>query len=342
MKLYAGMDIHLDQIQVCVENKEGEEVSKQVIPATSRDIKEYLEGLSSRNITIAIEACGLWRGVYKAIKGLGYEVVLTSPKKVKDIAGVKKTDKVDARILADLLRTGYMPRVWIPDEDILLLRDITRHQVKLSWLETSAKNRIKCRLSNKGYKYPKNLWKQGNENKLKELDDIQINQFLEIKQLVSKQMEQIGKTIKETGKGIEEIELLRKHILGIDYFSALLFYAEIGDVNRFDTVKQLHSYAGLAPGIYQSANTLHTFEHKHRNRYLKWICYVCSTVALKCDGPVRDTYQRVLKKKGKCVARRAAARKLLTMVWVVLKTKQPYHGPFDRTGPGHPHGITRL
>lgn len=342
MKLFSGLDIHLDKIQACVENKDGKEISKAVIPAASKHIRKYLESLPSRDIVIAIEACGLWRNVYSYIKGLGYEIVLASPKKVKDIAGVKKTDKVDAKILADLLRTGYMPRVWIPDENILLLRDIARHQVKLSWMETSTKNRIKCRLSNMGYRYPKKLWNQGNENKLKELDDIQITQFLEVKQLVGRQMKQIGKSIKDTGKRIEEVEALRKCIRGIDYFSALLLYAEIGNINRFDTVKHLHSYAGLVPGIYQSANTVHTFGHKYRNRYLKWICYVCSTVALKFDGPVKRTYMRILKRKGKCVARRAAARKLLTMVWVVWKTKQPYHSPLDRTGPGHPQNITRL
>ena len=65
---------------------------------------------------------------------VGYEVKLASPKKVHDIVGSKKMDKEDAKALANLLRTNYLPEVYIPDDDILRLRDLARHKANLTRL----------------------------------------------------------------------------------------------------------------------------------------------------------------------------------------------------------------
>jgi transposase len=93
-------------------------------------IERFLYSIPSSEITITIEACGIWRGAYKVLADLGYEVKLANLKKTHEIACRKKTDKVDARILADLLRTNYLPEVWIPDEQVLKLRRPHKTQVK--------------------------------------------------------------------------------------------------------------------------------------------------------------------------------------------------------------------
>jgi transposase len=79
-------------------------------------VERFLSDIPSPDITIAIEACEMWRGTHKILTEMGYEVKLANPKKTHDIACKKKTDKVDARILANLLRTNYLPSVWIPNE----------------------------------------------------------------------------------------------------------------------------------------------------------------------------------------------------------------------------------
>ncbi len=92
---------------------------------------------------IAIEACGIWRGAYNILRELGYEVKLANPKITHDIASGKKMDKVDAKTLADLLRTNYLPEVYIPDDDILQLRDLTRHKANLTRLRVKVQEKIK-------------------------------------------------------------------------------------------------------------------------------------------------------------------------------------------------------
>jgi transposase len=90
-----------------------------------------------------MEACGLWRGVYTQLTALGHDVVLSNPVQTHAIVQGKKTDKVDAHILADLLRTGYLPEVYIPPEDVLQLRDIAMHRARLARLRTKIQCKVK-------------------------------------------------------------------------------------------------------------------------------------------------------------------------------------------------------
>ena len=92
-------------------DKQGEIVAEGKAKHTKEAIQSFFAGISSSRIRMAIEACGIWRGVYRLLTELGYEVLLASPLKTHQIAAKKKTDKVDSKTLADLLRTGYLPEV---------------------------------------------------------------------------------------------------------------------------------------------------------------------------------------------------------------------------------------
>jgi len=112
-------------------DKQGEIVAEGKAKHTKEAIQSFFAGISSSRIRMAIEACSIWRGVYRLLTELGYEVLLASPLKTHQIAAKKKTDKVDSKTLADLLRTGYLPEVYIPSEDVMNLRDIARHRARL-------------------------------------------------------------------------------------------------------------------------------------------------------------------------------------------------------------------
>ena len=126
-----GIDIHKEKLAGCIMDGNGE-ISREHTFPFSRKAVESLYGIPSSEITIAIEACGIWRGAHKVLTDLGYKVKLANPKKTYSCR--KKTDKVDARILADLLRIKYLPEVYIPDETVLKLRDLTRHKSNLTRL----------------------------------------------------------------------------------------------------------------------------------------------------------------------------------------------------------------
>lgn len=109
--------------------------------------------MNAQGETVSQGSCGLWRGAYNLLKELGYDTVLVNPLKVHQIACKKKTDKVDSRILADLLRTGYLREVYIPGKDVLKLRDLSRYRARLVRVRTSLKSRIRWYLLRDGVKY---------------------------------------------------------------------------------------------------------------------------------------------------------------------------------------------
>jgi len=119
--------------------------------------------------------------------------------------------------------------------------------------------------------------------------------------------------------------VLLQSIPGIGKFGSLLIEAEIGDIRRFCDPKSLVSYAGLCPGIYQSGDKSKTVASKACNKYLKWIMYECSGRAIMMQTKYMKHYYKVKARKGKQIARRSAARKMLTDIWYVMKNETPYN-----------------
>ena len=110
----------------------------------------FLSGIPSPQVIIAVEACGLWRGVHNMLTDLGYRVVLANSYKTHQIVGAKDIDKVNSETLADLLRTGYLPQVYIPTEDVFLLRDAARHRKRLVDVRTQLKCMTRSYLMREG------------------------------------------------------------------------------------------------------------------------------------------------------------------------------------------------
>jgi len=122
-----------------------------------------------------------------------------------------------------------------------------------------------------------------------------------------------------------EETMLLTTIPGIGYFSALLIYAEIGDIKRFPNSKKLCSYAGLVPSIRQSGNKVITGKiTKEGNKLLRWVLVQCAFVAIRNDERFRNFYERLKQRKGSQKAIVATARKLLTVVYAVLRDRKPY------------------
>jgi len=166
-ELFCGIDIHKDVFVGCIMEESGKIVRESSFKPTKEALQNFLYSLPIKSI--ALEACGIWRGAYNLLRDLGYQVKLANPLKIHLIACKKKTDKVDAKILADLLRTNYLPEVFIPDEEILKLRDLCRHKSNVTRLKVRVQNKIKGYLLREGVAYPKRLW---NHQALKQLEKL--------------------------------------------------------------------------------------------------------------------------------------------------------------------------
>lgn len=321
---YIGLDTHRETIHGTVVDKDGNKVCSYSFPNGEEAMKEFLKNFKPWNTLIAIEACGIWRGCYKILTKLGYRVKLANPLKCHQLAKDKKTDKVDSKILADLLRINYLPEVYIPSEEILSLRDLTRHKCNLTRLNVRVKNKIKMGLLREGIHYDRKIWNKEGILWLKSLKDEKVDDFLKQHELILEQEKKISKKIGQIVRMKEGTALL-KTIPGIGDYGAALIYAEVGDIERFPSPKHLHAYAGVAPGIYQSGTKTRATKSKEVNYWLKWIVGQCTGRATLLQCKFQQYYFKMKNKKDWKTARKATARKLLTAVWYILKKKEPYH-----------------
>jgi len=265
-KLYGGIDIHKENLAGCIMDKNGNITREHTFPSSKKAVERFLYGIPSSGITIAIEACGMWRGVHKILTEIGYEVKLANPKKTHDIAGSKKMDKIDAKTLADLIRTHYLPEVWIPDEQTLQFRDLTRHKANLTRLKTQVQGKIRGYLLRKGTKYSK-LSTEKTLSTLAE-EDPDIKNLVQVYRCLKEEEREVMRRIKRISQNMKETTMLMS-MPGIAEFSSLMILAEIGDIKRFPSPKELVSYAGLCCGIYQTGTTERSVHNTAVNKWLK-------------------------------------------------------------------------
>jgi transposase len=294
-KLYAGIDIHKENLAGCIMDKNGNIKREHTFPSSKKALEKFLCNISNSEITIAIEACGMWRRIHKILTELGYEVKLGNPKKTHDIAGSKKMDKIDAKTLADLLRTHYLPEVWIPDKQTLQFRDLTRHKANLTRLRTQVQGKIRGYLLRKGAKYNK-LSTEKTLSTLAE-EDPDIKNLVHVYHCLKEEEREVMRRIKRIAQNMKQTTLMMS-MPGIAEFSSLMILAEIGDIKRFSNPKELVSYAGLCRGIYQTGTTERTVHNTAVNKWLKWIIYECSGRAMMLDPRFQDYYYKIKEKKG--------------------------------------------
>jgi len=326
---YAALDIHKEMFFGTILTEGGNIIESRDYKNTKEALKRFLF-IPPNDIQITIEACGMWRAYYHAIKALGYDVVLANPVKVKAIVKNKKTDKADSRALADLLRTGYLPKIYIPDEDVIRLRNIARHRMRLVKYRKSMKVTVKWLLLRDGIKTGR-IWNKAGMQWLKSVNR-ETRHFADNIEMLNMHIKEVERDIRKISASTYLIALL-KTIPGIADFSATLILAEIGDIKRFENPKSLVSYAGLCPGIYQSGNTSRSVRNTACDKYLKYIVMECAGRAVMLNTRYTRHYARVRRRKGKKVARRSVARRMMTDIWKMLSKEDPFRDHRDRNTP---------
>ena len=116
-------------------------------------------------------------------------------------------------------------------------------------------------------------------------------------------------------------------LYGIGLYSALLIVAELGEVERFRTARQVGAYAGLTARVHQSGgHDYHGHITRQGSRWLRWVLVQAAMKIIREDVPLRNFYTRVRKRSSKHIARVAVARKLAGICWVRLRRWHREHG----------------
>jgi transposase len=322
---YVGIDMHLRTCEATVMDGKGRITGHAKFATSEKEIRSFFSGM--KKAKVAIEASGFIFPWYDLMREMGHEVKVAHPLKTKLIAEAKiKTDKIDSEALANLLRTDFLPCSYIPDKETRELRAIVRHRAFLVQERTRMKNRIKSELRAKAISPPFAPFTAKGQVFLKSLGMPRINSSLEVLRTLDEQIKECSCGIEEVGRKIPDVELLTS-ITGVSYYSALLLVSEIGDAKRFCSAEKLASYAGVVPSVRQSGPTVRMGGIKRAgNTWLRWILtqIVWVHVANEKDSFLTAFFNHVAAKRGRKKAVMATSRKLLHVIYAMLRDKKPF------------------
>ena len=277
---------------------------------------------------MVMESSSTWYWLYE-ILSRRHRVVLSNPAKTKAIASAKlKTDKVDALMLANLLRGGYIAESYVPSRRVMSLRELVRYRANLVRMRGTVKNRVHAYLLMNNIKIDYGPFTKGFLEELRKVKDARVEGYLRIIERLNLEIHEASKRICSEALNDEAARLLMT-IPGISFYSALLLVSEIGDVSRFPDSAHLVSYAGLASSTHSSGgSTYHGRITKAGSPYLRWALNQCVRAHIRGEpeGSVAEFYDRLRRKKGHAKAVVAASAKLLKIVYWVLNEKRSYQG----------------
>jgi transposase len=331
---YLGLDYHKKYSFATIITEDGEIKKKQRLLNRKESFKEYLNQYAE--IVAVVEACWNWTVAVELLDGLVDEVKLANPLKVKAIAEARiKTDSIDSETLAYLLRADLMPEAYLRDKSNLQRQKVLRMRSFYIKLRTQVKNRVHVLIDGQGEairetaKGYSDLFGKGGlqwlgELRLKDPDEKMLRGLLETYELLCKQVKATDRHVKDIMDSDEDCALL-KSIPGIGTFFAVLIKTEIGNIERFPSSSKLCSYAGIVPSTYASGGKVwHGKLTKQGNRWLRWAIVEAVIPAISSNGELRSYYERIRYKKGPKAAKVATARRLLAIVYRVLKEKDSF------------------
>ena len=327
---YVGLDVHKEYCQAAIPDEQGELIGEKRIQTSEQGFKQLARAIE-KGSSIVMEASCSFYTPYDYFSGRGYEVKVAHPKNVKAIASSKvKTDKIDAKTLADLLRADLIPETYVPDKGIRQLRDLLTHRQGLVKMRTETKNRIHAVLTKRGIRYEfSDLFGKAGWKWLKSLDlnlsgKLEVRQDMEAIKLLDAQIAKVEGGIYAYEKAFPETRLLQT-MPGIGRLISMIMLAEIADINRFPDAKRLASYAGLTPSVHQSGDVdRHGRITKQGSKMLRTGMIQAAQRAMHRDTKIRRFYLRIRKRHGENKAKVAVARKMLCWSYIMLKRGEPF------------------
>lgn len=336
---YIGMDVHKRYCQVAI--LDDNDTSTDPDECRVRTDRDELDAFAQNHAeaTVAIEASRNHRFVYDCLTE-HVDVTVTNPYKTRLIGEQKvKNDRLDAKRLAILLKADVLPTSYIPPDELRDARKLVRGRHSLVQDRTSAKNRIKSVLAERGITYNGDVSSEDgrafladDELPLSEIDRQRIEADLAVIGTFDEQIAEMTATINKLATTWEEPQRIMT-IPGLGPITSMIITAEIGEFDRFDEKTQVVSYAGLDPAVNQSGEKDTTGGiTKEGPSLLRWGVVQGALNAVRHDTYLGNYYTRLKETKPKKEALVATARKLRVMIYAMV-TKEETYDP-----PGAPHG----
>jgi len=265
---YLGLDVHKNTIAVAVADasRTGDVRFYGEIGNTPDAVSALLKKLGNRyeRMHCVYESGPCGYGLYRQINDSGHVCEVVSPAHTPRRPGDHvKTDRRDALVLARLSRAGELTTVWVPDAAHEAMRDLIRSREAASKDVRQARQRIQGFLLRHGRRYVGAVWKKrhrvwlGNQTFEHAAQQIAFQTYLNAMDQASERKVAIEREIEallpkwSLGPVVEALQALR----GVAFVIAAGVVAEVGDMRRFDSPRQLMAYLGLVPGEHSSGET---------------------------------------------------------------------------------------
>jgi transposase len=330
-----GLDVHKATTTATHLGPDGKTKRVWTFPTTRSALHALAEEID-RTTPIVLEASTSGKAVATLLKEAGRELHMASPRDVALIAkSPVKTDARDSAKLAHLYQAGFLPECYLPPPEIDRMRFVVRQRQDLGRKVTLVKNQTHALVT-------RNLL----DSEMAGLTDFfgvrglqrltrlplpleeraALARYLSQLTYLAEQEEDLQRALAQLATDREDVRLLMS-IPGVDYYTAVALVAEIGDIRRFPTKRQLASYAGLVPRADNSGGVVSSHRHvKPGDMVLKrFLCgAVMGMLLARQETAVKRFYQKKAKQIGQPKAQVAAARKLSAVVWWVLTHREAY------------------
>lgn len=340
--LYIGLDVHKKNWAVSIFSEYHELKTMSTDPNPESLAKFLFRNYPGADFRAAYEAGFSGFGSCRQLKELGIDCLVVHPADVPAThkEKIQKTDSIDSRKLARMLRNNEISSVHIPDQELETQRSLIRQRFNLSKDLTRQKARVRSLLLQYGIEIPERFsksqyrsWSKPYMNWLRSVPQAPvqlqqvINNYLDTGLLLKKQLLEATRqirTLSKTDRFGKNCELLIS-IPGISTLVAMNLLVQLGDIHRFESFPVLCNYVGIAPTMYSSGDKSVTGKLSNRGRKsIKIMLIEASWVAVRKDPALTLCLNELAKRMNKNKAIIKIAKKLLNRIRYVLINQTPY------------------
>ena len=334
---YCGIDIAMKSSYIYITDKQGRKKSSGQIPTTAESFRQRLRPYVQAGLSVAIEAGNQTAWIHDLLVDVGAKVTVVNPAKVKLIAeSRRKTDKVDAKVLCELLRLDGLPHpVHVPDKKTRSLRGLLVARRQLVSARTKLCNVVRGMLRQEGIQLPARYltsfvgWQRlmGRSYAHEHIGvvlDAYYQSFVSLTRSIQALDKQLAKRERQDTR-TARLKTMPK----VGRIASLTLLAAVDQVDRFGTSRKLVSYSGLCPTVRSSGERTQYGSISREGRSelrAVWvqIAHLVVRDTSRSTARLRQWYSKVASHRGKKTAIVALARKLLTIAYRILKDQTVY------------------
>jgi len=322
---YIGLDVHKRTISYCVKDASGRVYAEGSVPATRCDLDRWMKTLP-QPWTAAMEATMFTGWIYDYLQPHAAALKVAHPLMLRAIAAAKKkNDRIDANKICDYLRCDFLPECYMASTAIRERRRTLRYRNLLVRQMVQRKNKTGMLLMEAGVSYNKQRLHQAGYFRELLATNPDINEGLSsLLRLCRETMVRLQKTESALVRSLERDSLLMDRverlmtIRAVGPITSLTWALEIGDVQRFPSIKKAISYCGLCGAEKSSANTVpRTPLSKQRNKHLQTTLIEAAKMAPRFSPALAMLYDKEKQKGNANRATLAVARKLVAYLMAV-------------------------